>query len=143
MENEYSLMRVLNLFRVANFMRKSDIREREALAPDAGESLNGKLTDGKTAEANWTFLTNHSHVLICLAQDGDLRLRDVAQRVGITERAVHKIVTELEDAGFITREREGRRNHYEIHPDVHLRHPVEAHCTVRELLQVVNKKRAS
>ncbi len=86
---------------------------------------------------DFTFLTNHAHVLICLAGDPDLRLRDVAQRVGITERAVQKIVQELEAAGVLTRQREGRRNHYRIHAQRPLRHPVEAHRTVADLLAMV------
>ena len=88
-------------------------------------------------EAGWTFLTNHAHVLICLARDPHLRLRDVAGRVGITERAVHGIVTDLEEAGVLTRIRDGRRNHYKIHADRPLRHPVEAHGSVRDLLEMV------
>jgi predicted transcriptional regulator len=87
-----------------------------------------------SAEAVWTFLTNHSHVLICLSRDPSARLRDVAVEVGITERAVQRIVTDLETAGVLTRIREGRRNRYEIHPDLPLRHPVEGHRTVRDLL---------
>jgi len=87
---------------------------------------------------SWTFLTNHSHVLICLSRDTHTRLRDVAERVGITERAVQRIVLDLEAAGVITRRREGRRNYYSINQDVHLRHPIESHCTVGELLAMVN-----
>jgi len=95
-------------------------------------------TDGAEGpRPGWTFLTNHSHVLICLARDPHVRLRDVAQRVGVTERAVQRIVHELEEAAVITRQREGRRNVYRIHPDRPLRHPVEAHCTVGQLLNMV------
>ena len=89
------------------------------------------------AEAGWTFLTNHSHVLICIAADPALRLRDVAERVGITERAVQRIVADLEEAGVLTRVRDGRRNHYEVHGDVPLRHPVESHRHVTDLLAMV------
>ncbi len=85
-------------------------------------------------KASWTFLTNHSHVLICLAEDKELRLRDVAERVGITERAVLRILADLEEAGVITRHREGRRSQYEIHADQPLRHTVEQHRTVQDLL---------
>lgn len=87
--------------------------------------------------AGWTFLSNHAHVLVCLARDPDARLRDVAEWVGITERAVHRIVTELEDAGVITRQREGRRNHYEIDPTASMRHPMEAERTVGNLLAIL------
>ncbi|MEM9251343.1 MAG: winged helix-turn-helix domain-containing protein [Planctomycetota bacterium] len=89
------------------------------------------------AQPGFTFLTNHSHVLICLHGEPDLRLRDVAERVGITERAVQKIVGELEEAGVLTRHREGRRNRYEVHGDRPLRHAVEAHRTVNDLLAMV------
>ncbi len=89
----------------------------------------------------WTFLTNHAHVLFCLAEDPEVRLRDVAARVGITERAVQRIVTDLEDEGFVTRSRVGRRNLYEVHPERSLRHPVEAHRDVKALLELVLKGR--
>jgi predicted transcriptional regulator len=89
------------------------------------------------SEPAWCFLTNHSHVLLCLARDPELRLRDVAERVGITERAVQRIVSELEDAGYITRSRNGRRNLYEVHPDRPLRHPIESHRDVSSLLDLV------
>lgn len=86
----------------------------------------------------WTFLTNHSHVLICLADDPEARLRDVAAQVGITERAVQKILADLEQAGVVTRRREGRRNRYSIHRDRPLRHPVESHRSVGDLLGMVS-----
>jgi len=83
---------------------------------------------------SWTFLTNHAHVLICLQRDPTMRLRDIAGAVGITERAVHRILGELEEAGYISRDREGRRNHYEVHRDRSLRHPLEAHHDLSSLL---------
>lgn len=86
------------------------------------------------APPSWTFLTNHAHVLLCLALDAEARVRDVAARVGITERAVHRIVAELEEAGYVTRERDGRRNRYVVDEAMPLRHPVEAHRSVREIL---------
>ncbi len=90
-----------------------------------------------TTEDGWTFLTNHSHVLICLARDPDLRLRDLADAVGITERAVQGIVNDLEAAGFITKRREGRRNHYSIVRSGFMRHRVEAGHTVGEMLDAL------
>lgn len=87
--------------------------------------------------SDWTFLTNHAHVLFCLAQDSEIRLRDVADRVGITERAVQRIVTELEAGTFITRQRNGRRNSYIVHTQHFLRHPIESHCSVAELLSLI------
>ena len=86
---------------------------------------------------HWTFLSNHAHVLVCLAQDPDARLRDVALSVGITERAVQKIVSDLEEAGVIVRERAGRRNSYQLKLDVPLRHALESHKTVGILLSLV------
>ena len=86
---------------------------------------------------DWTFLTNHAHVLLCLAQDSELRLRDVADRVGITERAVQRIVTELENGTYITRQRNGRRNSYIVHKNLYLRHPIESHCSVSDLLDLI------
>ena len=82
----------------------------------------------------WTFLTNHAHVLTVLDSEPDLILRKVALRVGITERAVMRIIGELDEAGVITRTREGRRNHYTINEGLPLRHPVEQHCTVGDLV---------
>ena len=87
----------------------------------------------------WTFLTNHSHVLICIAEDRSARTRDIAARVGITERAVQRIVSELCDAGYVTKVRQGRRNRYTVHLDRPLRHPVEDHCTASELLETVRR----
>ena len=91
----------------------------------------------------WTFLSNHAHVLIVLHSEPDLVLREVASRVGITERGVQRIVQELEEGGYLTRERVGRRNHYVISSGMHLRHPVEAHCTVDQVLTLVSQARTS
>jgi len=89
---------------------------------------------------HWTFLSNHAHVLICLARDPSARLRDVAEWVGITERAVQKIVADLEEAGVLTRFRDGRRNHYEINRDAPMRHAVEGGKTVADLLRFAGMK---
>jgi len=85
----------------------------------------------------WSFLSNYAHVLVCIARDPDATLRVMADKVGVTERAVCRIVTELETAGVITRLREGRRNHYEIDPAVAMRHPLEADKTVGDLLNAL------
>lgn len=85
----------------------------------------------------WTFLTNHAHVLVCIADDPDARGRDIAARVGITERAAQAIVADLVADGYITRRRNGRRNRYELHPELPLRHPLESEHTVGELLEAV------
>ncbi len=92
----------------------------------------------KTARGpDWTFLSNHAHVLLCIAREPEVRLRDVAERVGITERAVQRIVADLEEGGYLTRAREGRRIRYEVHPNRPLRHPVEAHREVSMLLELI------
>jgi predicted transcriptional regulator len=88
-------------------------------------------------ESGWTFLSNHSHVLICLAGDPSVRMRDVASRVGITERAVQRIVSDLEAIGVLRRIREGRQNRYEINRDHPMRHPLEAHCRIGQILGIV------
>jgi len=85
----------------------------------------------------WTFLSNHGHVLACIAQDPEARVREIAHRVGITERAVMRILGDLDEAGVLTRTREGRRSRYTIDPATPLRHPVEAHHTVGELLALL------
>ncbi len=87
--------------------------------------------------ANWTFFTNHAHVLLCVARDPDIRHRDVALRVGITERAAQRIIGELVESGYLERKKEGRRNHYRLHPDLPLRHPLEAHSSIGEILGVL------
>jgi predicted transcriptional regulator len=89
------------------------------------------------AEHTWTFLTNHAHVILLLAQNPEELLRNVATRVGITERAVQRIVADLEAAGVLERSKIGRRNRYTIHGKVRLRHPVEAHRTVGDLIDLV------
>lgn len=83
---------------------------------------------------SWNFLSNYSHVLVCLSREPELRMRDVAQKVQITERAVQRIVHELEEADVLRVEREGRRKRYTINEDASLRHPLESHRTVGNLL---------
>lgn len=84
--------------------------------------------------AQWTFLTNHAHVLLCVADNANARLRDVAVQVGITERAAQRIVTELEEAGYLEREREGRRNVYRLNTAMPLRHPLDRDHRIGDLL---------
>lgn len=88
-------------------------------------------------QSAWTFLTNHAHVLLSLAANPDATLREVAEQVGITERAAHRIVGDLETEGALTRSRSGRRNHYEIRREFSLRHPLEQHCSVGHLVDMV------
>jgi Mn-dependent DtxR family transcriptional regulator len=83
---------------------------------------------------SWTFLTNHAHVLVCIAEEPDVRGRDIAAKVGITEHSVQAMVADLVAEGYVTRTREGRRNRYEVHRGAPLRHPLERDRTVGELL---------
>ena len=85
----------------------------------------------------WTFFTNHAHVLICIARQPDIRLSEVADLVGIGERAVHRIVHELEASGFLTVTKDGRRNVYTIDLDRPLRHPLESHQYVRAVVEPI------
>jgi CTP-dependent riboflavin kinase len=85
----------------------------------------------------WAFLTNHAQVLICIADEPGVRLRDVSERVGITERAAHRIVTELADADYITRKRTGRRNAYLIHTDLPLPDALVRNQKVGDLLTIL------
>ena len=89
----------------------------------------------------WTFLTNHGHVLVCLSDDSDARLRDVAERVGITERAVQQIVADLERGGYLQKIREGRRNRYQVDRAGRFRHPLEQDVTVGDFLDLVRSAR--
>ena len=82
----------------------------------------------------WTFLTNHARALILIAEAPGIRLRDIADRIGITERSAQRIVAELESAGYLSHEKEGRRNRYHLKPNAHLRHPLEHDVEVGQLL---------
>lgn len=103
-------------------------RATGAKRPRAGEADDGPA---------WTFLSNHGHVLLCLAANPDFSLREVADAVGITERSVQRIVAELESAGCLVRGRDGRRNTYVIQRGVPLRHPLETHKRVGDLIAMV------
>ncbi|MEY4361580.1 MAG: hypothetical protein RL391_886 [Actinomycetota bacterium] len=89
-------------------------------------------------EDRWTFLSNHAHVLVCLAEDPNALVREVALRVGITERRVNGIIGELEAAGIIRIRKVGRRNSYSVNRRARLRHPLESHKTVDDLLNAVS-----
>lgn len=91
--------------------------------------------------STWTFLTNHAHILLCIAREPEVRMRDVANVVGITERAVQRIVADLEEAGYIMRIRHGRRNRYEVREHLPLRHPIEQHVRISSLIALVHGKR--
>ena len=89
---------------------------------------------GPPARSSWTFLTNHARVLLALSQTPDLRVREIAALVGVTERTAMAIIVDLEEDGYITRERHGRRNHYRVQSDQPLRHPLEEHHEIQALL---------
>jgi len=87
----------------------------------------------------WTFLTNHAHVIVCLSINPAMRMRDIADRVGITERAVQKIIADLTHEGYLEIDRRGRCNSYRLNSGLHLRHPIEAGHTIGELLKLFIK----
>lgn len=89
------------------------------------------------AMQGWTFLTNHAHVLLCVVRDPEARLRDVADMVGITERAAQRIVADLVEAGYLERTRQGRGNRYRLHPDVPLRHPMDRDTAIGQLVTLL------
>src|SRR5205823_2430337 len=86
---------------------------------------SSRMARGKPEGSGWTFLTNHAHVILCLASEPQVMMREVADHVGITERAVQRIVADLEKGGYIRRVRQGRRNAYKVRVDKPLRHPIE------------------
>ena len=97
------------------------------------------MTELTDTGSSWTFLTNHAHVLSCVAKNPDCRLRDIADVVGITERAVHRIVSDLAESGFVDVKRDGRCNVYVTHPEKNLRHPIEAHRQVADLIHLIER----
>jgi DNA-binding transcriptional ArsR family regulator len=110
-------------------------------AKPAARTSSGTQAAGlpEPPRGRWTFLTNHSHVLILLSHNPSIVLREVASRVGITERAVQRIIADLEEEGFIEREKVGRQNRYRILADRPLRHSIEAHRTIGDLVGLIDK----
>lgn len=98
------------------------------------------MSMGKQYEmvAKWTFLTNHAHVLLCLSKYPDMRMRDLALEVGITERAVQRIISDLADEEYITIVRNGRCNRYLLNEEMPLKHPLEARSRIGDFLQMVD-----
>jgi predicted transcriptional regulator len=102
------------------------------------KTFSGNLQLSSEASATrWDFLTNHAHVLVCVATDPAIRLRDIAAAVGITERAAHQILSQLVEEGYVLREREGRRNRYQVVAGLPMRHPLLQEREVGELLAVL------
>ena len=97
------------------------------------------VSDGNERRS-WTFLTNHAHVLLAIARTPDLRLRDIAELVGITERTAMQIIADLESDGYLARERLGRRNRYRVELDHPLRHPLEQHHDIEELVRAIGHR---
>lgn len=95
----------------------------------------------ESASGKWTFFTNHAHVIFALASDPDARLRDVADRVQITERATQRIVHELEEEGYLRIVKQGRRNRYVIQASKRLRHPIERHRRLKDLIDMLEIER--
>ena len=123
-------------------MKKPEQNFRQSAGGEVPAPRAAAALPTETAARHWTFLSNHGHVLVCLARDPEARLRDVATSVGITERAVQKIVDDLVDAGVVIRERSGRRNRYRLNVNAPLRHPLEAHRSVGSLLGMVLDRNA-
>ena len=99
--------------------------------------LSNRLWGRAMSDSHWTFFSNYAHVLVCLAETPEATLREIAYRVGITERSAMRLITNLDDAAILRRVKQGRRNTYLIDTSAHLRHPIEEHCTVGELLQTI------
>lgn len=98
---------------------------------------------GSGSTEQWTFLTNHGHVLLCIAGDPDIRFHQLAARVGITERSAQRIVADLAEGGYLRQTRIGRCNHYEVRPELPLRHPVERASQVGSLLRLIEPGEAA
>jgi DNA-binding MarR family transcriptional regulator len=92
----------------------------------------------KQKTEDWTFFSNNAHVLVCLIHEPQPTTREIAHKVGITERAVQRIVKRLVEAGVLTKEKEGRRNRYEIDLNQQLRHPLESHRTIGEFILLID-----
>lgn len=90
--------------------------------------------------SSWTFLTHHARVLLEIARNPEIRVRDIASSIGITERAAQRIVGDLHDEGYLTREKVGRRNHYALNADKHFRYPTEANLPIQALIDMFTER---
>lgn len=95
------------------------------------------MSSEETRAHGWTFVTNHTQVLLCISRDPDIRLRDIAARIGITERAAQRILADLVAAGYVERQREGRRNRYTVNPELRMRHPAQEGHDIGEMLDLL------
>jgi predicted transcriptional regulator len=103
----------------------------------SGLSNSNSREHSNQGTSSWRFLSNHAQVLLCIVRDRDVRLRDVADTVGITERAVQRVVVDLIESGHLTSERVGRRNHYTVNREVAMRHPAQTDRDIGELLDLL------
>ncbi len=118
-------------------------RARTPLPDDVTQAdrIEEAVTPSESTGSHWTFLTNHLHVLILLSRNPSVVLRSVALQVKITERAVQRIIADLEAGGYIEREKVGRQNHYRIRVDQPLRHAIGSHLRIGDLLDLINEDR--
>ncbi len=121
----------MNNSRAPKSARSKSLRPK---SPRPSNSLRRSAPPLKDDKPSWTFLSNHSHVIICLERDPEMRVREIADTVGITERAVIRIIKDLEEAGYIQKEKLGRRNRYKVLANTPLRHPLEAHHSIKGIL---------
>ena len=98
------------------------------------------MSSEEASAPGWTFVTNHTQVLLCIARDPEIRLRDIAARIGITERAAQRILADLVGAGYVERQREGRRNRYTVNPDLRMRHPAQEGHDIGEMLDLLRRE---
>lgn len=112
------------------------MKKKSAVAVKQQQGTNNDSSKRQERHA-WTFFTNHAHVLLCLAKDESLRMRDLAGIIGITERTVQQIIHDLHQEGYIHLTREGRCNRYSINRSSHLRHPIEQHKTIEDLINLI------
>ena len=100
-----------------------------------------KKPQKRTDEPGWTFLANHGHVLVCIAQNPDIRITEIADLVGIGERAAHRIISDLAAGGYVIVTKDGRRNLYSVDFSRHLRHPLESDHTIGEIFKALARMR--
>ena len=116
------------------------MKKTPKVSPRVRKSTSSSSITAPPATGSWTFLTNHTHVLLCLYRQPDRRLRDVANEVGVTERLVQRIVAELFEEGYLHITKEGRCNRYTVNADLRLRHPLEMQHTIGELMELLRSE---
>jgi DNA-binding MarR family transcriptional regulator len=103
---------------------------------NARNTIHDKKIMSSTDQPTWTFLSNHAQVLLCITRDPNIRIRDIAPIVGITERAAARIVSDLVAAGYLNRTKIGRRNHYQLNGEARMRHAAQADNKINDLLDI-------